>query len=454
MAVQGLSKAEVLWVAEHGRIFRGVRNRCLENGDLELTAEDFEACLSLLDSPESIEADLEPVMSYFRPYGRAQLKVANHVGVIRTETGTQIEILPKISKRTDVTAARRLLLKMLMALEDSPFRLGTSADLAAHRMPLFEILMGLFLQQVVTIVRKGIARDYTEYEDNLFFVRGKICLAQHIRRNVVLSDRVWCRFDEFEVNRPINRLVRGALDVVSRLTRDSKNQQLCRELLFWFDRVPPTRSPADDLRRVRKDRLIRHYEPAMPLCLLILERLNPLTQQGSRRALSVLFPMETIFENYVAAKLPRQLPGWRVSTQVGGHALVESHGERSMFRLIPDLALRRGDQVVIADTKWKLLNSADRANKYGISQTDIYQLFAYAKKYLRDQDRREVYLIYPMTDSFRQPLKPFWYSREREVLWVLPFDLERDQLVLDLSCMAHVETADSIHARAVSQKHA
>ena len=434
----------MLWVAEHGRIFRGVRNRCLAQGDLELCNEDFDACLSLLDAPDSTEADLEPVMCYSRPYGREQLKVANHVGVIRTERGTQIEILPKISKRTDVTAARQLLLKMLLALEDSPFRIGTSADLAAHRMPLFEILMGLFLQQVVTIVRKGIARDYTEYEDNLFFVRGKIVLPQHIRRNSVLSDRVWCRFDEFEVNRPINRLIRGALEVVNRVTRDSKNQQLCRELLFCFDRVPPTRSPAEDLRRVRKDRLIRHYEPAMPLCLLILERLNPLTQQGSRRALSVLFPMETIFENYVAAKLPRQLPGWRVSTQVGGHALVESHGERSIFGLRPDLALRQGDLMVIADTKWKLLDGADRANKYGISQADIYQLFAYAKKYLRDQNRREVYLIYPMTDSFQSPLKPFWYSRDREVLWVLPFDIERDVLVLDSSCLVGAEHVNQI----------
>jgi 5-methylcytosine-specific restriction enzyme subunit McrC len=142
------------------------------------------------------------------------------------------------------------------------------------------------------------------------------------------------------------------------------------------------------------------------------------------------------------------LAGWRVSTQVSGQSLVESHGERSIFRLIPDLALRRGDQVVIADTKWKLLDGVDRANKYGISQADIYQLFAYAKKYLRDQDRREVYLIYPMTDSFRHPLKPFWYSWEREVLWVLPFDLENDVLVLDSSCLVgakHVNRIEMAH---------
>jgi 5-methylcytosine-specific restriction enzyme subunit McrC len=365
----------MLWVAEHGKIFRGTKNRCLENGDLELGAADFDSCLSLLESTDDGDADFEPVMSYSRPYGREQLKVANHVGVIRTDSGAQIEILPKISKRTEVESARALLIKMLIELEESPFLAGTMADLAAHRMPLFEILMALFLQQTAAIVRQGIARDYIEHEDNLIFIRGKLGMSEHIRRNSVLGDRVWCRFDEYEVNRPINRLIRGALDVVARLTRDSQNMQLCRELLFWFDQVPPTLSPGEDFRRVRKDRLIRHYEPAMPLCRLILERLNPLTEQGHSRALAVLFPMEKVFEDYVAAKLPAQLREWRVSTQVSGKALVDSHNGRKIFGLIPDLALRRDNQMVIADTKWKLLDRADRGRKYNISQADIYQLF-------------------------------------------------------------------------------
>jgi 5-methylcytosine-specific restriction enzyme subunit McrC len=33
-------------------------------------------------------------------------------------------------------------------------------------------------------------------------------------------------------------------------------------------------------------------------------------------------------------------------------------------------------------SKWKRLDSNDKENKYGISQGDMYQLYAYGQKYL------------------------------------------------------------------------
>jgi len=155
----------MLWVSEHGRIFKGEANRVLDNGNLELNAKDFSAFLSLLEDQDDDSPDYEPVFSYIRPRGHECLKVQNFVGVVRTENGTQVEILPKLAKRTDKNAARQLLVKMLMHLEDSPFREGTAANLEAHKMPLFELLMRYFLDHVATIVRKGIARTYVAHQD-------------------------------------------------------------------------------------------------------------------------------------------------------------------------------------------------------------------------------------------------------------------------------------------------
>jgi 5-methylcytosine-specific restriction enzyme subunit McrC len=420
----------MLWVSEHGRIFKGEANRTLENGNLELNKKDFVAFLSLLEDQDDEAADYEPIFSYIKPRGVDCLKVQNYVGVVRTESGTQVEILPKLAKKTTPKSARKLLVKMLMHLEDSPFREGTAANLEAHKMPLFELLMRYFLDHVATIARKGIARTYVAHQDNLVFLRGKLQLKEHIRRNSVNSARCFCEYDEYEINRPINRLIKGALVIVSRLTRDATNQQRCRELLFWFDNVPPTQSPALDFQRMQKDRLIQHYAPAMPICRLILEGLNPLTQQGERKAVSMLFPMERVFEDFVAAKLVGQFEYWNVSTQVRGKSLVQRHIDRRMFNLIPDLELSRAGTRLIADTKWKLLDQSDRSGRYNISQADIYQLFAYSRKYLAGQSTREVYLIYPASDTFTKPLRAFWYDDGKEVLHVVPYDLVTEQLVL------------------------
>ena len=427
----------ILSVSEYGRIFKSDADLSSEDGNLRLTAEHFYSLLTILDNEDEDSPDYSRTLTYLRPKGQEQLRVQNYVGVVRLDDGVQIEVLPKLSKNLDRRNARKLLIKMLVELVDSPFFEGTAADLEAHDMPIFELVLRCYLEQVTTIVRKGIARTYVTQQDNLVFLRGKLQMAEHIRRNSYNTTRVFCEFDEYDADRPINRLIKGALAIVGKLSRDATNQQRCRELLFWFDGVPSTTDPRTDLQRMQRDRLIQHYAPAMPLCKLILFGLNPLTQQGENQVISMLFPMETVFESYVAAKLPSQLRDWKISTQATGKALIDDHLNRSMFKLKPDLKFKNAHTRVIGDTKWKLINQSNRSDKYGISQADIYQLFGYTKKYLGDQSHKEVLLIYPASDTFTQPLEPFWYRKDSEVLYVVPYDLNTETLILPTESLLH-----------------
>ncbi len=417
----------MLWVAEHGRIFKGASNLILPHGNLQLGRDDFESMKSLLD--ESSETDLSAVLKFSMLHGQDCLVVQNYTGVVRTSTECQIEILPKVSKSHGQREARETLVKMLIELEDSPFKEGVVADLKAHEMPLFELIMRQFLKHVSDIVRKGIARTYVEHQDNLLFLRGKLQLPEHIKRNTTIRNRVYCEFDEYEVDRPINRLIKGALKVVQRESKSSVSKQLCRECLIWFDRVPATIDPPSDFRSVRRDRNIQHYQPAMPTCRLILEGLNPLTQSGENRAVSMMFDMNRVFEDYVAAKLVEQFPNWKIYTQVQEHSVIEKHAGKSAFGLRPDLELVNAHSRIVADTKWKLIDQNERSTNYGILQGDVYQLFAYTKKHLECQPVKRVFLIYPRTDEFAAPLDPFWFRESDEVLYVVPYDLEADKLI-------------------------
>ena len=80
------------------------------------------------------------------------------------------------------------------------------------------------------------------------------------------------------------------------------------------------------------------------------------------------------------------------------------------------------------DTKWKLLddNSSTAEDKYGLKQTDMYQLFAYGKKYM--EGKGHMMLIYPVNENFDSPLPYFSFDDELH-LWVVPFDLDTRQLV-------------------------
>lgn len=86
------------------------------------------------------------------------------------------------------------------------------------------------------------------------------------------------------------------------------------------------------------------------------------------------------------------------------------------------------------DTKWKLLDSqaSSGSTKYGLSQGDLYQLYAYGQSYLDGQG--DIVLIYPRTEFFSEPLPVFEFPKSQELkLWVLPFCL-REHSVLTPPC--------------------
>ena len=69
----------------------------------------------------------------------------------------------------------------------------------------------------------------------------------------------------------------------------------------------------------------------------------------------------------------------------------ESPWEGGAFRLKPDIVIRRGREVLaVADTKWKLL-SDDPGRNCGMAQADMYQMYAYQKRY----GAARALLIYP-----------------------------------------------------------
>ena len=92
--------------------------------------------------------------------------------------------------------------------------------------------------------------------------------------------------------------------------------------------------------------------------------------------------------------------------------------------------MENDENVIILDTKWKLLNSDTIDGKMGVSQNDLYQLYAYGKKYLKKKQKKvQLYLIYPATEKFHKSV--VWNYEEDESLpiTIVPFDLENDVLI-------------------------
>lgn len=363
-------------------------------------------------------------------YGQMGLQVVNYVGVITTPCGCQIEILPKIvttGRSDDETYkgdVRKKLFTMLHKVNKLSFKPFQNASLEVFNQPLPDVLIRLFLNEVRLLIKKGIRNDYVSVRDETPFLKGRLQVAAQISQPVGRQHLFQVKYDEFLPDRAENRLIHTALTKVAKWSRVIENQRLANELLFVFDDIPQSTNTKQDFTRwLDRDRSMVHYRGLKGWCELIIDEESPYSLVGKQHGMSFLFPMNDLFEKYVGVVLRQQLnEKHELKEQAASKYLVEQHGENSdktMFQLKPDFLIKSGDTVIsVLDTKWKVLKSKDEDSKYGISQSDMYQLYAYGQKYLDKE--KELYLIYPETDAFKKPLDKFCFGDGR-TLWVIPF---------------------------------
>lgn len=348
----------------------------------------------------------------------------NYVGTIRLANGIQVEILPKCCEtdESSVSQARTLLIDMLNCLRDAPFRVSRTARLAAARMNLSQVFIRMFLEEVQRLVKSGIRADYVPQRGNLNRLRGRLLPSEQLRRNLLYPARLFCAYDEYHRDCPENRLVKATLLMLRQQNGAASLHGDINRLLGYFGDVCASTSYAADFARVRRDRNRREYARLMEWARVFLLGQSFTGYSGDHSALALLFPMERLFEDYVAHHIRRKFSplGWQVSIQETSCHLFEGGGERS-FSLKPDIVLRREGRVVLLDTKWKVL-SDDASHHYGVSHTDMYQMCAYAARY----NATHIYLLYPFRKSWMTagtPVHRYAQSPTGAVVTLFPLNL-------------------------------
>ena len=361
---------------------------------------DLEQFIHAFAGDEEYADALEFLKIVFRRNVGDIISVNNYVGLIQMQNGYQIQVLPKIDFGTDPDSkneeTKRVFLRMLRTMKDFPSKVFNEANLKMDRMTLYEIFINMYLQEVRVLAKHGIKSAYIGREDNLSFYKGKLVVNEHIKQNAAHGERFYVHYDEYLVDRAENRLVKATLLKLQSITSSAENQKEIRQLLTAFEMVRPSINHQKNFSRVVIDRSTKEYEMLMRWSRVFLLNKSFTTFSGGTNARALLFPMEKVFESYVAKQLKKTLADldWEISSQDKGYYLFDSPRQ---FALRPDIVITREDGLkIILDTKWKRLVDKPRIN-YGISQADMYQMYAYAKKYRTS----EIWLLYPVNPEMR-----------------------------------------------------
>jgi len=332
-----------------------------------------------------------------------KLRTSSYVGVFQIGNKT-IQILPKMSRGAmgneeyNKQAIKNLLF-MLTYTKKLQIRETDIASLHKVSDNFFEVLIFLFAKNLLRLVQNDISKQYVYCEDNLTYIKGKLQFSNHIKHNMAARNRFYLEYDEFCEDNPMNRIFKYVAHFLSKISNNYWNIKLLNQLNFIFNEVTFKKSSLADIDQIILTRLNKGYEPILQLCRIFIG--NSSLELNSRNVISFsfVFDMNVLFEEFIGEFIRKSFSAYyeQISLQRPIRYLVEDkimneNSSGRVFQLKPDIQFFQNSKnpVLIMDTKYKILNdSGDK--KEGVAQSDLYQMNAYAKKYLCSQ----IILLYP-----------------------------------------------------------
>lgn len=334
----------------------------------------------------------------FRYLNGGTIAAQQYVGAFQLGPHT-IEILPKV-EGSDLNV-RRNLVAMLAVTKKLDIAEGDVTLLAQQNHGILEILIRLFCDKLFFQIHRGLVRRYEVRQEALTVLRGRLMVAEQVRLNAATPERLFCRFEEFQEDNPLNVVLKAAVKLLAGIAKTLANQRLLSELLLVFDGVSDCDIGALPWHRVAFDRLSDRYRGSFSLAELFLKNAPPDLSGGCARAFSMFFDMNLLFEEYVGRLTTRVLRPHGIATRLQSpqkYLALREGQQGPAFLMKPDVTgLKDGRIHWILDTKWKELLASEA--KEGVAQSDLYQMYAYASCY----DCSDVVLLYPHHKSLGSP---------------------------------------------------
>jgi len=361
-----------------------------QNGSLGIPEKEYRTIEAFI--LKNIEKGIQYLCpGYHKFYGQI-LKANQYVGVIETRSGVVVEILPKVHS-DDLGITRKTLLTMLSCNRSIPIKSFDFTSLQKARLPLLDIFIQMFCDELSLLIKKGLQSEYIPREENQRFLKGRLLVSQQLKMNYIHKERLYSSFEEYELNRIENRIIRTTIDFLIKKQIEGRLKKRLREFQYVFSDIEPIKNNKDVFKSLILDRKMIIYEKILTWCSIFLGLESFSSSVGDNIALSLFFDMNRLFETFVFHNLKKANPSIAITAQDNTKYLLENP---KGFRLRPDILI---EKTLIADTKWKILDYGAPFSK--IAQSDLYQMYAYGKKYV---DVNTLCLIYPQgslpEDSF------------------------------------------------------
>ena len=270
-------------------------------------------------------------------YFKGNLSASYFIGTCWLTTNLSVAVLPKIQ---NIDFIKMFLTALETDSEADYFAkcYNIDFDQPAIQTPknlniLSPLLVLHFLTLLEKLVNRGLKRGYIIKEENLKSkIKGRIIWGNHLQKNVFpkREDRIFCRYQEYTIDIPENRLLKKALlfcEKVLEQYESIKKQDNYTEIKKRFSKLKQHLVNISDdidvsqIQKIKANKLFVNYKSAIKVAKMILRRFDYSLQNASKTEESAppfCIDMARLYEMWVFSKLVKAYPN-QIDFQVKGH---------------------------------------------------------------------------------------------------------------------------------------
>ena len=355
--------------------------------------------------PEEITRKQDTHYQPFLWFDDDLVKARNYVGFVQTESDL-IEIYPKVfdGKTNDKQLMLRHIFYWFSYCRKWRFPFN-QVSLDIKEIDSFpELIIHLIANQFLETVTQQPLMRFQEVSESMQTPRGSINFGRYVSNSLSKGNfhQIECDYEPFLFDNKVNRIIKYCTRLLLDQTRFAEAQSKLQEVIFVLDEVEDIYVSSQDIKSVQLNSFFVDYVQVMDTCGLVINQQLYSNQQYDMSQWCLLFPMEYIFEDFVAGFLDTHFSDqWKVKYQKSDMTLVSNP---AVFTMQHDIFLTSRDGLnrqIIIDTKYKIREIED--SKQGVSQADLYQVVSYAYR----RGCKEVVLIYPNKNEQSLPMDIF-----------------------------------------------
>lgn len=342
----------------------------------------------------------------FLCFSNDEIRANNYVGFIQTEHDL-IEIYPKVFRKCPTKDKKDMIRHIFFWFNycrklKFPFSQAQLDVFSIDEFP--ELIINLIANQFLEAVSKQPLTMYQLVEEAMQTPRGSINFKRYIANSLVSGNfqSIECDYEPFLFDNKVNRIIKYCSRLLMNQTRFAENLQALQEVVFILDEVEDIPCNSYDVENIILNSFFDEYSRILDSCKLILNQQLYSSNTYDLSQWCLLFPMEYIFEDFVAGFLEENFSkDWKVEYQKSNEYLSSNPKAFNMQHDIFLTSKNTDRRKVIIDTKYKLRQKDFKNDiKKGISQADLYQMTSYAFR----RGCTYIFLLYPnLSDNINEP---------------------------------------------------